>query len=302
MTDTRTSHANPKLGKGRLRISSRHRPMPLRAAAWATGVIALGLSNPAMAQGGQSQVPTGVQAEVEAEVQSAAEPRSGSQFSIGLGTAYLPRYEGANEHKLRVLPLINYRNGRFFAGVLTGIGYNFSPIRELEFGPIVSYRFGRDEDDSRRLRGLGDVDGGADAGVFARWNLRPFFVHGSVRHGVGGGPNGTSVRLGGGWATTLGPADRLLLDLSVEWTDREIMQAYFGVSGAQSARSGMSAYQAGSGIRRSGLNAAWTHAFTPNWFSIVGATFYRLGAEAADSPIVQQRHETGVSAALGYRF
>ncbi len=175
-----------------------------------------------------NQTPTGVEAEPKNDVWSTAEPRSGSQFSIGLGATDLPRYEGANEDKLRALPVINYRDGRFFAGLLTGVG--------------------------------------------------------------------------GGWATAFGPVDRLLLDLSAEWADREIMQAYFGLSGAQSARSGLGAYNAGAGIRRYGLSAAWTHAFTPNWFSIVGATFYRLGAEAADSPTVQQRHVTGMSAALSYRF
>lgn len=302
MNVTCTSHAALHPGSARLRVAPQRGPAPRRVAAWAVGFVALGLSTQALAQRMPSQTPTGVEAELKDDVRSAAEPRLGSQFSIGVGAAWLPRYEGANQHKLRALPVINYRNGRFFAGVLTGIGYNVSPVRDVEFGPVVSYRFGRDEDDSDRLRGLGDVRGGADAGAFARWNLRPFFVHGSVKHGIGGGPNGTNVRLGGGWATAFGPSDRLLLDLSAEWADREIMQAYFGVSGAQSACSGLGAYQAGSGIRRYGLSAAWTHAFTPNWFSIVGATFYRLGAEAADSPIVQQRHVTGVSAALGYRF
>ncbi len=273
-----------------------------RLAALASGVVLFSLTTQAVAQKISTQVPTGVEAEVEAELRSSAEPRSGSQFTIGLGAAYLPRYEGSDEYKARALPLINYRNGRFFAGPLSGIGYNFSPIRGLEFGPVVSYRPGRDEDEPSRLRGLGDVDGGADAGIFARWNLRPFFVHGAVKYGIGGDANGTSVRLGGGWATALTRSDRLLLDVSVDWADSKIMQAYFGVTGAQSARSGLAAYSAGSGIRRYGLRAAWTHTFTPNWFSTVGATFYRLGDEAAGSPIVQRRNVTGVSAVLGYRF
>ncbi len=85
-------------------------------------------------------------------------------------------------------------------------------------------------------------------------------MHGSIKHGIGGDVNGTSVRLGGGRSTALSRPDRLLLDLAVDWADRHIMQAYFGVSGAQSARSGLAAYSAGSGIRRYGLRAAWTHA------------------------------------------
>lgn len=97
----------------------------------------LGSGGQAPAQRIQTQVPTGVEADVEAMVQSAAEPRWGSEFSIGLGVACLPRYEGADERRLRALPLVNYRNGRFFAGALNGIGYHFSPVRDLEFGPVV---------------------------------------------------------------------------------------------------------------------------------------------------------------------
>ena len=262
--------------------------------------LTLGLAATAGAQPSQDDPRTGLPTDGVALSQGSA--TSGGQFTIGLGAAYLPRYEGSDEHKARALPLINYRNGRFFAGVLTGIGYNFSPISSVEFGPVLSYRPGRDEDESDRLRGLGDVDAGGEAGVYARWKLNPFFLHGSVKYGIGGGPSGTHVRLGAGYATRLGAADHLLIDAGLDWVDSEIMQGYFGVNAAQSGRSGLPTYGAGSCIRRYGVAAAWTHSFTRQWFSTIGATFYRLGNEAANSPIVQQRNVTGVSAAIGYRF
>ena len=227
---------------------------------------------------------------------------SGSSFTLGAAAAYLPRYEGADTYRLRALPMVSYRNGRFFAGTLGGVGYDFSTVRGVSFGPLLAYRFGRDEDVSPKLRGLGDVDAGIDVGGFVRWNLRPFFVHVSAGHGVGGNVTGTQLRLGAGYATALGPRDRLVLDASLNWADREVMQAYFGITTAQAAASGLAPYRPGAGLRRYGASALWTHAFTPSWFSTVGVGVYRLGSGAAASPIAVDRNAATLTAGLGYRF
>ncbi len=227
---------------------------------------------------------------------------TGGQFTLGAGIVYAPRYEGADEYKARALPLIDYRNGRFFAGVRSGIGYNFSPSAEFEFGPVLTYHFGRDEDDSDRLRGLGDIEGGMDLGVYGRWNLQPFFLSATVKRGISGDAKGTSLRVGAGYATLLSDADRLVFDVSADWADADIMQAYYGITAAQSARSGYASYTADAGIRRYGIGAAWTHSFTPQWFSAIGVAAYRLGSQAADSPIVERRTVPIVTLGLGYRF
>lgn len=225
-----------------------------------------------------------------------------AHLTVGAGIAYTPRYEGSDEYKGRALPMASYRNGRFFAGTMGGIGYNVSPIKDLEFGPLLSYRFGRDESDADRLRGLGDVDGGAEVGAYARWNLRPFFLHATVKQGVSGDVTGQSFKLGAGYATSMGAADRLVFDASLDWSDREIMRAYYGVSAAQSVRSGLPAYGADAGIRRYSIGAMWTHTFSPQWFSTLGVSAYRLGDEAASSPITVDRTSGAVSAGVGYRF
>lgn len=237
-----------------------------------------------------------------AQTDDSAVTDSGAKLTIGLGTAYAPRYEGSDDYKARALPLINYRNGRFFAGALGGVGYNFASTPELEFGPVLSYRPGRDESDAVRLRGLGDIDASADLGAFVRWNLRPFFLHASVKKGISGDVKGTHARFGAGYALTLAPTDRLVFDASAEWSDAKEMQAWFGVTPAQALRSGMPAYQADAGIRRYGVGVNWTHTFNAQWFSTVGVGLYRLGNQAANSPITVDRNQGVFSASIGYRF
>jgi len=247
----------------------------------------------------------GMAVAVSAMAQSAdsdGSPATGARFTLGAVAAYAPRYEGSDEYKARGLPLINYRNGRFFAGVLSGIGYNFSPSPDLSFGPLLSYRPGRDQDESDRLRGLGDVDGGADLGGFVRWNLQPFFLHATVKQSIGGSVRGATAKFGAGYAISLSPSDRLIFDASIDWADEEVMQAYFGVKPIQSARSGLGVYKADAGVRRYGIGAVWTHSFTPQWFSTVGVAAWRLGDEAAASPITRDRNAGMLSAGIGYRF
>lgn len=237
-----------------------------------------------------------------AAAQTLAAPQAKSQFMLGVGAVHAPEYEGSDRNNTRALPLINYRSGRLFVGTLAGIGYDVSSVPDLEFGPVLSYRFGRKESDSVRLRGLGDIDAGADLGGFVRWNLKPYFLHATLKYGLGGDARGTQLRLGAGYGLELGPADRVVFDAGMDWADRDVMQGTYGVSALQSARSGLPQFNASSGLRRYGVGAVWTHTFTSQWFSTAGVALYRLGGDAANSPITVQRNVGLVSVGLGYRF
>ena len=239
-----------------------------------------------------------------AKAQATAAPAAAApdSFTLGLAVARLPEYEGSDQFETRALPVISYRSGRFFAGTLTGVGYNLSNLPNVEFGPLLTYRFGRDESDSPRLNGLGDIDAGADLGAFVRWNAHPFSLGARLEQGVGGNVTGTSLRLDAAYLLPIDQRNALRLDASVDWADADIMQGFFGVSAAQSLRSGLPGYTASAGIRRYGVTATWAHSITPNWSSTVRVGVYRLGNEAADSPLTLKRSAALVSAGLSYRF
>lgn len=251
--------------------------------------------------GGVIALAMGVPGPVDA--QAVAEEKAGrdSRLALGAGAAYLPRYEGADRYRYRALPLIDYRRGDFFIGG-QGIGYNFSPAKSWQFGPVLSYRAPRHEDASAHLRGLGGISGGADVGVFARWTMQPFSISATVKRSLGGAATGTQVGLGAGYGLRLGSSDQLSLGVSVDWADRHIMQACFGVDAMQSLRSGLPVHAVGSGLRRYGARVSWTHTFNRRWFSLASYSAYRLGSEIGDSPIVRQRNGHVISLMAGYRF
>ena len=225
-----------------------------------------------------------------------------SSTSLGLGVAYTPEYEGASDHRWRGLPILNVRRGRFFIGTTQGLGVDLSQSANVEFGPRVTYRGGRDEDDADRLRGLGDIDGGLELGAFVRVKLGDWFVRGDLRTGVGDTPDGLVADFGGGRSLRFGKSDSLILDASVGWADGEYNDTYFGVTRAQSIASGLPQYEAGAGIKRYGVGATWTHSFDGGWYSNLGVRVNRLTGDAADSPIVERESQVSGFAGIGYRF
>jgi outer membrane protein len=247
-------------------------------------------------------------AATSAQAQTATDPGANAgaaspySLAVGIAVARVPTYEGSDRFDTRAVPLIAYRSGRFFAGTLSGVGYNLSNLANLEFGPALTYRFGRDESDDARLRGLGNIDAGADVGAFVRWNAQPLSLSAALEQGVGGNLTGTTVRLNAGYALSINRSNSLRLDATLDWADTEVMQGFFGISAPQAARSGLAAYNAASGIRRYGVSAVWAYSITPQWVSTVRLGVYRLGSEAADSPLTVRRSMGLVSAGLSYRF
>lgn len=104
-------------------------------------------------------------------------------------------YQGADESRTRVLPGLDYQwaNG-FFAGVGNGVGYNASRRPDMAYGARLTVDFGRDEQRSAALRGLGDIGTRPEVGVF--FNLSPMqglTLASSLRAGSGKDRDGVVV-------------------------------------------------------------------------------------------------------------
>ena len=81
------------------------------------------------------------------------------------------------------------------------------------------------------------------------------------------------------WLFSLGPR--------LTWSDNGYHDAWFGVSPAAAATSGLPAYDPGSGIQAAGAAASFLTQLGPNWGIYAYAKYDRLVGDAADSPIVR---------------
>jgi outer membrane scaffolding protein for murein synthesis (MipA/OmpV family) len=219
------------------------------------------------------------------------EPQKPSRIlSVGVGVQALPSFPGGDDYEL----------GPLFAGFSRregapipfrtpddGIGIGLlGDDSVIDFGPLIQFQGKRDDEDVGAA--VGDVDFTVEAGAFVNFNLgENFRIRVEGGKGIGGhealvGTVAADVafRLGIDTLVTLGPRLRL--------NDDDYADAYFGITPAVAAVTGLPAYDPEGGVRSVGLIAGVTHQLSRS-FGIYGYAGYdRLVGDAADSPIVQR--------------
>ncbi|MEN0000999.1 MAG: MipA/OmpV family protein, partial [Pseudomonadota bacterium] len=91
----------------------------------------------------------------------------GISFGAGGFAMIAPAYEGSDEYRVRGIPVVfpvfgdgSAERSRINVRGLDDVRLSVLRRGGFDIGPIVGYSFGRDEDLSDKLDGLGDVDGG----------------------------------------------------------------------------------------------------------------------------------------------
>ena len=233
-----------------------------------------------------------------------AVPLEDGQGLAGLAVIAGHEYLGSDERKTLVLPTISYQwaNG-WFAGTGNGIGYKFHSPPNMQYGLRVTLDLGRDEDDARALAGMGDIDMRPEFGGFFNYFITDeWFLTTSFRYGAGNDRNGSQTDIGIGWSRQLAPQWRGALGVSATYVNSKYMQAFYGVTAQQSARSSYAEYSPGAGWRDIRGNASLTYFFDAHW-SLTGALTVRsLMSDVTRSPIVTEDTPVAGLLALNYSF
>jgi outer membrane scaffolding protein for murein synthesis (MipA/OmpV family) len=220
---------------------------------------------------------------------------------VGAGAIYAPKFEGSDEFELVPIPMVSATFGRLTVDpgglsvdVLNSNGFKFLVKGGYDMGG------GRDEDDSDHLKGLGDIDAGAVIGAQLSYELGPVELYASVDKTIGG----SDGLLGEVGANVSHHYDRFILSAGASATiaDDNHMESYFGVTAAQSARSGLRQYEASAGLKRFDIEASVTYMATENWVIRGQAGVGFLTGDAKDSPIVQNDVQPSTMLIVGYKF
>lgn len=222
-------------------------------------------------------------------------------FVIGAGAAYKPEYQGSDKYEFSAIPLFS---AQFFDVVTvdsTGVDLKVYQVGSFRLDASIGYDIGRKEDDADELRGMGDVDFGVTVGGKATYEFGPASVFVGVDKTIGGS-DGLLVNAGA--AVTAPITDSFILgaEASATFADTNYMESYFGVSAAQSARSGHAQYKAEAGFKSvdASLKATWL--IDEHWTLIGKQSVGLLVGNAADSPLVKEKFQSNTMLALGYRF
>ena len=232
------------------------------------------------------------------------------RFTVGVGAMSEPEYPGSDESEIDPLPVLSAERGRYFfgsvpgAGVPAGLGAYLIRNEHWRVGVGLGTDFEdpREESDSPRLRGLGDVEASAMGAAFASYTHKWLVVRFAAVTDIGDKEQGTraSVDLEGKYS----PFDKLVLTAGpgLTWADSEYNQTLFGIDALQSARSGQAAYAAEGGVNSWRFTVGANYRLTENWG--LGARFVAasLEGDAADSPITENETQNMLAVFATYAF
>ena len=230
--------------------------------------------------------------------QSVAAPGDDVVVTVGGGLRTDPEWDGAKHYVLTPFPIVGLK---FLRSPFTG-----EPTSDTGFGIAPSFRLysKRHFDPGSPLFGLSDVATAFEAGVTVDYTDTNFRVFASARQGMGG-QHGQTFDLG--LDGILRPLPQLKLEAGprVSFATANYMRAYFGVTDAEAAATGIASYKPGGGLRAAGLEAVATWDIDKNWFVRGDAAWNRMTSIATDSPVMKaagNRDQFTVGLGVAYRF
>lgn len=250
------------------------------------GLAAFSLATPAVAQDGDER---------------------GWTLTIGAGAQAYPKFPGADSLGINPLPIVDLRReGSPLPFEAPDEGWGFGILGSdsvFDFGPSIAFQNKRKEEDVGAA--VGNVGFTVEAGAFAEVNISENFrLRAEGRRGLGGHDGWIGdisadlvLRDRDTYVFSIGPRARI--------SDDNYQDAYFSVTPAVAATTGLPAYDAGGGFHAVGVVAGLTYMLNRNWGLYGYAGYDRLVGDAADSPIVRvygSRNQYSAGLGIFYSF
>ena len=214
-------------------------------------------------------------------------------LEISFGAAYTadPRFYGVLIRP-RWQPALEaeYSRNSYFASTEHGIGYRIANRQDLKLGIAINYQSGRAEGSDPRYMGLGSVPGAPEAYAYVEWlpwgpALTLYGDFGQALSHTRGSLYTAGARLGAPLQSGLSA----FVDVSTAGGSKQYVQAFFGVSPAQSLQSGYPPYVVHPGPYDASVVLGVSHEIQPKWTLIAGAGAMRYFGSVAASPLVGRR-------------
>jgi len=223
----------------------------------------------------------------------------GNRTVLGFGVAVIPRYQGSDEYRERLVPLLDVKRWRFFAQSGQGIGFNLIETRRVEAGVAVDWMQGYD-DGTDVPTGVGDLDDELGGKIFVKTRLGRVMATLSSTKALSEDERGLLINVSLSYPHEM--TDRLTVvpSISATWADDDYMNSYFGVNTTQSANAGLPVYRPSSGFKDVEVGVAANYQLDECW-SLVGALgTSRLLGDASDSPLVES--DSQLNAVMGFSY
>jgi len=211
-----------------------------------------------------------------------------TQIAVGLGAGLTPDYEGSEDYEAVPIPYVNVKWANHMS--INWLGnkakVNLIPSPIWRGGVVGEYIPERDDVDNDRVDNLEDVDTSVMLGGFLGFQYGNWSADIEAMADAADGNDGAIVRLNGGYRIPIDQIWSLSLGVFTTWADDDYMQSYFEIDAADSARSGLSTFNADSGFKDVGLNLVASYKPWEHWGFMGLVSYKRLLGDAEDSPVV----------------
>ena len=233
-------------------------------------------------------------ADLDVPEQAETTPRKGPTYTLGLGVAFAPDYEGGDDYS--AVPLWNFRVGDLYQSdtfiQILGptLRSNFLPDDHWRLGISGRYQPDYDNVDNDRVQDLKDTEAVGLLGLTAGYDFlggraQDLALELDAQYDVLNGNGGIlTPRLR--WQSLLSGQVSIGAAISTTWGSEDYMGNRFSINSGGAARSGLDEYDADSGFKNAALSGTATYRFANSWTLTGIASYSRLFSEASDSPIV----------------
>jgi outer membrane protein len=249
---------------------------------------------------------------------------------IGLGVVASPRYEGADETRVALQPVlqVQWSNGLFLAGSSAGLHLSARP--DVEYGPLlalegrrtvsgthaaIGYLFsGADNASSintvvqqangNKLQGMDEIHPRLLLGGFYHVQLGSALrLTNRVLAGYGNDHQGMRWNADLWQQFDLGIAHHnVSIGLGGSLVNQAYNQTYFGVTKAESLRNHLPGFTPSAGVKDVHLALHWNWSLNSSVLLTTGINLSHLTGDAAASPLVERKTNLTAASALAYRF
>ncbi len=215
--------------------------------------------------------------------------------AVGAG----PDYFGSDDYTIVAAPVARIQIGkgeRFAKLSITELTVNVLDNERWSFGPLLNYRPGRDDVDDDKVDNMSDIEGTVELGAFGGWTWiskndprARLNLSLSAKQDVADEHDGYLVDASARYFSPLSRSFVLSFGGAFTYGSSDYMDTYFGVSQADSARSGLPRFEADGGARDVRFSLMGIQSLSVNWHLGAGIVYSRLLGDAKDSPVVDDQ-------------
>lgn len=220
--------------------------------------------------------------------------------TLGVGVASGPGYQGSDDNRTVVLPIISIERGRFFADLRNGVGYKLIDESAVEVGASLAFMPGYRRRDVPT--GLDRLSNGAGARAFTALKLGGLKATIGATQAIDSGTRGLLADASLAYPLVLSPKVMIVPAVGATWGDRKYNDRYFGVTNAEAARSSLPSYRLGAGFKDVSASATGIYRVNARVSLSTTLALTRLVGDAADSPMVAHKTRPQAIVSAAYNF